>query len=91
MAKYRKKPVEVEATQFEVDHILGIKPMPSGVVVEREGDPKSLEGQRVRYYVVTIQHQKVYIQPGEWVITEPDGHHHYPCADEVFRKSFDPL
>lgn len=89
MPKYRKKPVEVEAVQFEVDHILGIKPMPAGVVTEYEGDPGSLEGQRVRYYVVTIQYQKVCIQPGEWVITEPDGVHHYPCSDEVFRNTYD--
>lgn len=91
MPKYRKRAVEIEAVQFEVDHILGAKPMPAGVVTEREGDASSLEGQRVRYYVVTIQHQKVYVEPGEWIITEFDGLHHYPCSDAVFRATYDPV
>jgi len=26
-----------------------------------------------------------------WVITEPDGEHHYPCKPEVFRSLYRPL
>jgi hypothetical protein len=39
--------------------------------------------------VTTMQHRKVQISIGEWVVTEPDGDHHYPIADEEFRRIYE--
>jgi hypothetical protein len=41
-------------------------------------------------YVVTIQGQEVTLQPGDWVIEEPDGIHYYPCSPEVFAQRWQP-
>lgn len=40
--------------------------------------------------VTTIQGQRVAISPGEWVITESDGVHHYPCSAEEFSRLYEP-
>lgn len=74
MAKYRKKPVIVEAEQF-----LEGKPLLRGVQVEK-GEYAS---------VITIHNQKAYLQYGDWVITEPDGKHFYPCKPDIFKQTYE--
>lgn len=75
--QYKNKPITIEAEQFFED-----RPWPKGVF--REPGATSC-------YVVTIQEQRVYIQDGEWVITEPDGVHHYPCKADIFAQRYEPL
>ena len=43
-----------------------------------------------RPYVITIHGQEAYLDPGDWVITEPDGLHHYPCKPDIFAATYDP-
>lgn len=79
MAQYRKKPVVIEATQWRgPGHEL------PGVLkrVGQYGPPDC-------YYVITIHGQETYIAQGDWIITESDGVHHYPCKPEVFRASYE--
>lgn len=80
MTKYMKKPVVVEAAQF-------IPPdsVPSGVVMDVGSDGK------ISAYVITIHDQRVYILPNDWVITEPDGIHHYPCKPAIFEATYEPV
>lgn len=40
-------------------------------------------------YVTTIQGQRVPVHPGEWIVKERDGEHHYPVADDVFRAKYE--
>jgi len=40
-------------------------------------------------WVVTIHNQKSYLEPGDYVIREPDGIHYYPCKPEVFRNTYE--
>ena len=80
--KYRKKPVVVEANQWRGIRTDGPTPVPPGVF--RDVD----NGQ---CYVVTIHGQKTYIQPGDWIIAEPDGIHYYPCKPDIFFASYDPM
>ena len=75
MARYRKRPVVVDAEQFHHPATA-----PRGVRTEEDG----------RAYVVTIHGQRAYLTPGDWVITEPDGVHHYPCKPEVFSVTYEP-
>lgn len=91
MPKYLKRPVVREAEQFTRDHVLGLKPLPAGVVKEVSGDPSSLEGARVEFYVVTCHKQRSYLSVGDYVIAEPTGDGHYPCAAPVFEAEYDPL
>lgn len=43
------------------------------------------------YYVTTIQGIDVPVALGEWIVVENDGLHHYPIADEVFKKTYTQL
>lgn len=79
MAKFTKKPIEVEAVQWfkHGDHPR-VKLPPSG---ENASD---LWG-----WVVTPEggHRVV---PGDWIITGPFGEV-YPCKDNIFRATYDPV
>lgn len=74
MALFRKKPVIVEAEQF-----LHPATSPRGVYTEEDG----------RAYVVTIHLQKVYLEPGDWILSEPDGEHFYPVKSEIFNSTYE--
>ncbi len=74
MAKYRKKPLFVEAEQF-----LKGESLPRGVQIEK-GDYAS---------VIIIHGQKTYLQYGDWVITEPDGIHFYLCKPDIFEAIYE--
>lgn len=80
--KYRSRPCEIEATQWFPG-----KQVP-GVVV---GWP--VEGTEYNWdpHVVTIQGNRVLLTPGDYVCTEPDGIHHYPCSPAVFEKRWEPI
>lgn len=72
--KYRKRPVIVEATRWF-----------PGLAVPGVHD----QGYEGKPYVVTIhQGQRAYLEPGDWVITEADGIHHYPCTPDVFAATY---
>lgn len=74
--KYRKKPIVIETVQFDG------KNDPPGVF-RREED--------LSPYVVTIHGQRCYISPGDWIIPEPDGVHYYPCKNDIFQATYEPL
>lgn len=80
MAKYRKRPVVVEAVQYFPD-----RPLPAGVLTN------SYEHAPSPHYVVTIHRQHAYLNPGDWVVTESDGVHHYPCTAEEFERIYEPV
>ena len=60
MAKFRKRPVVIEAYQTEVRFLI-----------------ETLEGTMTA-------------SPGDWVITGVMGEE-YPCKDEIFRKTYEPV
>ncbi len=75
MAKYRKKPVVIEAEQWwPGKEIAGVH-----VPVPGDGEPgiRTLEG----YMTVS---------PGDWVITGVAGEK-YPCKDAIFRATYEPV
>lgn len=45
---------------------------------------------KFRAYVVTIHGQSVTLEPGDWVIQEPDGIHYYPCKPDIFVRRWEP-
>jgi hypothetical protein len=78
MAKYRKKPIVVEAEQFWPENMGN---WPKGVYGTSGADA----------YVVTIHCDRARVSRGDWVIMEPDGIHHYPCKPDVFKATYEPL
>jgi len=75
MARYRSKPKEVEATQWQSGADV------PGVYFTTGGTP----------YVITIHGQRAYLVPGDFVITEPDGEHHYPCKPDIFADRYEAI
>ncbi|KKM72918.1 hypothetical protein LCGC14_1415710 [marine sediment metagenome] len=73
MARYKKRPVIVEAEQF-----LEGQPLPRGVQL--------VDGYAS---IITIHNQKAYLQYGDWVIAEPDGIHFYPCKPDIFEQTYE--
>jgi len=81
MARYRKKPVVIDATQWfpgsgisgvrEVDVPLGLQE--NGVT--RNGIIKTLEGDMVA-------------RPGDWIITGIKGEK-YPCKPDIFEATYE--
>jgi len=84
MAKYRKKPAVVEAIQFWYDG----NPIPGVFYPPTTEDGKIYMGDA---YVITIHGQRAYLENGDWVITEPDGEHHYPCKPDIFDATYEPV
>lgn len=80
MAKYRKKPVVIEAEQFLPQE----RPLPfaSSGACCLDGD---------RWYVTTTHGQKTFIVPGDWIIPEPNGNGFYPCKDDIFQAAYEPV
>ena len=75
--KFRKKPVEVHATQFWV---LGDHPD----VVADERSPTG-------YAMHTLENQtyKHEVTPGDWIITGVKGET-YPCKPDIFEATYEP-
>ena len=89
MPKFKKKPIIIEAEQFFPDK----KPWPCGVVEYTEVAEESLNGTRNEWKawrVHTIHNgQSVKVEPGDWIIPEPDGEHFYPCKPDIFKATYD--
>lgn len=90
VAKYRSKSMIIEAVQFDPYDAHRLE-LPMGVkgIAAAGADNWAYAG--CIFSVTTIQGQDVHIAPGEWIATEPDGIHHYPIADSVFRAKYDPI
>lgn len=86
MARFRKRPItrEIEAVQFYYDH----DPVPGVFYPPTSEDGKTYIGDA---YVITIHGQCAYLQNGDWVITEQDGEHHYPCKPDIFETTYEPV
>lgn len=77
MAKYRKKPIIVEAEQFYP----GKQPWPDGV----EG--RWVEGEGYIAWIKTLE-GSLAVGPGDWVITGVKGEK-YPCKPDIFEATYE--
>jgi hypothetical protein len=84
--KYRKKPVVVEADQWypSFGRVPGVC---TGGVNCLAPDPV-----RSRPHVHTAHgRQAVTLEPGDYVIAEPDGRGYYPCKPDTFAATYEPV
>jgi len=84
MAKYRKKPVIVEAEQFHINE----QPWPDGVI-HHEAEESTGFGYAEWFSVITIHSQETTVVDGDWIIAEPDGEHFYPCKPDIFEQTYE--
>lgn len=82
--RYRKKPVEIDAEQFVPDK--PIAEWPQGVM------PQTAQMSNGMLYAIWDEEQKclVRVNPGDWIITGVKGEK-YPCSDEVFQRTYEPV
>lgn len=83
--KYRKKPVIVEAVQWEGPWCR----LPQ-VGTEELGKATKAESSEVRFFVATIHGRRAYLSKNDWLIQEPDGEHWYPCKPDIFEATYEP-
>lgn len=71
-----KKPIVIQAEQW---HPTCMMP---GIEVENTSD-------HLYYYILTLE-GKMTVHPGDWIITGVAGEK-YPCKDEIFRMTYEPV
>jgi hypothetical protein len=87
MAKFRKKPVEIEAVQYFpelVDKIEGLLQTP-GEYGANYGS--GIPG--VQVHIHTLEGSMV-VRKGDWIITGVNGEK-YPCKPDIFEKTYEPV
>ena len=77
MGKLRKKPVVIEAEQFNIG-----APLPFG---DRAACALDSDG----WYVTTAHGQRTPIVDGDWIIPEPDNRGFYPCKPDIFEATYE--
>jgi hypothetical protein len=86
MARFRKRPIEVDAEQWRPGtHMPGV----AFEAVESD-KPSDALNFAVRAYVTTIHGQRAYLDPGDWVIAEPVAGRFYPCKPDEFARIYEP-
>lgn len=84
MAKYRKKPVVIEAVQYS-EHGRLVKGMCNSISCSTSGKPFANKP-----HVHTIHDNQITpLAVGDWVIPEPDGKHYYPCKPDIFKATYE--
>ena len=83
MAKYRKKPVVIDAVQY-LEYGKLVKGMCNSRSCYISGNDKP--------HIHTIHaDQIVRLEIGDWVIAEPDGVYYYPCKPDIFEATYEPV
>lgn len=80
MAKYRKKPIVIEAVQFDPQQQSwpeGVKCWPGGY--------EPVDG--TWGYIQTLEGQ-MHVMAGDWIITGVNGER-YPCKPDIFEKTYE--
>jgi len=90
MAKFRKKPVVIEAVQFmgapaQGSHYPGSTPVgvPDGVCLDSHDYPNWVEGPHVHTLEGPLR-----AMPGDWIITGVKGEQ-YPCKPDIFAATYE--
>jgi len=81
MGKYRKKSIIIEAEQYKEFGKL-VKGMCNSQIC--------FAASNCNPHVHTIHKgQTVDLEIGDWIITEPDGKHFYPCKPDIFKETYE--
>lgn len=93
MPQFRKKPVVIEAVQFEWQPGRGVPDIP-GVKFERWTVVKTPDGLKdapivESAYIMSLE-GKLHVTRGDWIITGVQGER-YPCKPDVFALTYEPV
>ena len=94
MAKFRKKPVVIDATQFQWKSGEGIPDIPG--VRFKSWKPVDVGGGLLKdapdvstAYIETIE-GPLHVTRGDWIITGVQGER-YPCKPDIFAATYEPV
>lgn len=93
MSRYRKKPVVIEAVQFQWRDGEGIPDIP-GVKFEDWKGARTAGGEKAApvvetAYVDTLE-GPLHVSRGDWIITGIKGER-YPCKPDIFAVTYEPV
>jgi len=83
MAKYRKKPVIIEAEQF----FFTTKPWPDGVKQTTPTDRRGQQCAPIHCWIDTLEGCHI-VTNGDWIITGIKGEK-YPCKPDIFEATYE--
>jgi hypothetical protein len=84
--KFRKKPVIIEAEQFNVFSSRSMRGVCGYGGRCKSGTPST------ELHVHTIHdNQIIMIEHRDWIIPESDGVHFYPCKPDIFAETYEPI
>ena len=83
MAKFRKRPVEIEAVQIPVEGLF-----PDWLTAEIDGGFVRNSAERDGLLIETLE-GTMHASPGDWIIQGVNGEL-YPCKPDVFEKTYEP-
>jgi hypothetical protein len=88
MAKFRKKPVVIEAVQFTRDMVMRREPLPAGVErLSLSMNPGNDALYSHRHVIKTLE-GAMNVEIGDWIITGVKGEK-YPCKPDIFAETYD--
>lgn len=88
-ARYRKKPVVIEAWQInalDYDEMCEIVAWCGGVAID-SGATEYMDGEHI--IAIDTLEGRMYADPGDWVIRGVQGEH-YPCKPDIFAATYEP-
>ena len=83
-ARFRKRPVEVDAICWNGQNLGSVQAFASGAL-----GIGTVEGGALPLWVVKSE-AVCNVQQGDWIIREADGSGYYPCAADVFAATYEP-
>lgn len=87
MALYRKKPVVIEAIQFDPLDVHRCQ-LPDGVIVTRRlGGEDNYAYHGIEFGIETLE-GTMRVVKGDWVIKGVNGEY-YPCKPDIFEKTYE--
>jgi hypothetical protein len=92
MSKYRKKPVVIDAIQWNnINHeeILAFAPSIIGPSLESETAYIAGQGAPIFSMLIPTMEGSMKAMPGDWIIKGVNGEF-YPCKPDIFAKTYEP-
>ena len=93
MAKYRKKPVVIEAVQWfkPGDHNMVVHPIPEHVPMDSNNGEITVSGglrDQINMGAIKTLEGWHLVTPGDFIITGVKGEH-YPCKPDIFEATYE--
>lgn len=100
MAKYRKKPIIIDAIQllwknwnevcnFLKTSLVGVQG--KNIPIEEASDMCGEEGQAISLEVQTTHGEIAIVRHGDWIIPDSKPGTFYPCKPDIFEKTYEAI